>query len=96
MKKEIDISQFITVNTLQKTQNDLVERIKQRRKEMKLSQKELAEKSGVGYSTIRRFETNGDIMLSSLLKIALALGCLDEFGTLFNKRVIRNLKDFEE
>ncbi len=53
------------------------------RKEKSLTQQELAEKSGVSYGSIKRFERFGKISFESLLKIAEALGRLDEFETLF-------------
>jgi len=53
------------------------------RKEKDLTQQELAEKSGVSYGSIKRFERFGKISFESLLKIAEALDRLDEFETLF-------------
>jgi transcriptional regulator with XRE-family HTH domain len=49
-----------------------------------ITQKELSEKSGVAYATVRKFETKGIISLESLLKLADALGKLDAFENLFN------------
>ena len=62
---------------------------------MKLSQKLLSQKSGVTYASIRRFETTGDISLSSLLKMAHALDALKDFEGLFKGQTITNLKDYE-
>ena len=56
MKEMYDINDFVSVPTESKTTNDLVERFKKRRKELKLSQKELSNRSGVSYASIRRFE----------------------------------------
>lgn len=42
--------------------------------------------SGVSYASIRRFETTGEISLSSLINIAIALDCTDEFDMLFQNR----------
>src|SRR5688572_4979128 len=42
----------------------------------------LAERSGVSAASIKRFETSGQISLDSLLKLALALGCLEQFDRL--------------
>ncbi len=44
MKNEFDISTFVDVRTEQAILKDLVDRVKARRKELKLSQKELAYK----------------------------------------------------
>lgn len=46
-------------------------------------------------STIKRFEKTGNVSLDSLLKIALVLDSLDEFGKLFEKKLpitLSNLK----
>ncbi len=53
------------------------------RKEQKLTQQDLADKSGVSYGSIKRFERFGQISFESLLKIAEALDRLDEFENLF-------------
>lgn len=42
----------------------------------------LAQRSGVSAASIKRFETSGQISLDHLLKLALALGCLDQFERL--------------
>lgn len=74
--------------------SDLVKRVKERRKELKYSQKELALRSGVSYASIRRFETYGEISFQSLLKIASVLHSLDDFNHLFSHEIITSLKDY--
>lgn len=95
MKNKFDIGQFVNTLTEQSVINGLVERVKKKRKQMKLSQKLLSQKSGVTYASIRRFETTGEISLSSLLKIAHALDSLKDFEGLFKGQTITNLKDYE-
>lgn len=95
MKKEFDIADFVGVQSLQSITEQLVEREKQRRKKMNLSQKDLALKSGVSYASVRRFESIGEISLNSLLKIANALDCLENFNILFKMSVVKNLKDYD-
>lgn len=95
MKNKFDISAFVNVETQQTVLSNLVDRVKARRKESKLTQKQLAERSGVSYASIRRFEETGDISLASLLKIGHALKCLSDFNLLFKTPIITNLKDFE-
>lgn len=95
MKKRFDISDFVNVQTIQSTLVSLTDRVKERRKELKLSQKLLAQKSGVSYASLRRFESTGDIAFVSLLKIARVLNCLEDFNTLFSKKIITNLKDLK-
>ena len=94
MKNKFDISHFINTLTEQSVLAGIVERVKKRRKELKLSQKDLATRSGVSYSSIRRFESIGEISFSSLLKIAKVLGVLKEFDMLFRKEIVMNLKEY--
>lgn len=94
MNNRFDLSDFVDVLTERKVIENLVERVKKRRKEIKMSQKELAKRSGVSYGSIRRFEISGEISLSSLLKIASTLGYLSDFNLLFQNENIKNLKDY--
>lgn len=93
MDNRFDISQFVDTPTESGITTALVERVRLRRKEAKLTQRALAVKSGVSYSSIRRFESTGDISLSSLIKIADALDCLTDFNNLFKNRKITSIKD---
>ena len=95
MEKKFDIGQFVNTLTEQSVVNGLVERAKKKRKQMKISQKELSQKSGVTYASIRRFESTGEISLTSLLKIAHALDALKDFENLFKGQAITSLKDYE-
>ncbi len=95
MENVIDISKFVEVTTEENVLTQIVNNVKARRKDLKLSQKELAERSGVSYASIRRFENNGEISFTSLLKIADALQSLNEFTTLFSKKIITDLKDYK-
>ena len=63
------------------------------RKEMNLTQKDLEYKSGVSYGSIKRFERSGKISFESLLKIAEALGRLDEFETLLLPKDYKRLEE---
>ena len=95
MENKFDIGQFLGVPTEQSVVSGIVERAKKKRKQMKISQKKLSQKSGVAYASIRRFETTGEISLTSLLKIAHALDSLKDFENLFKRQTITNLKDYE-
>ena len=95
MINKFDIGQFVETLTEQSVTNGIVERMKTRRKQMKLSQRQLSQKSGVTYASIRRFETTGEISLTSLLKIAHALDALKDFEKLFKGKAITSLKDYE-
>lgn len=93
MKNTIDIHDFVEVPTVDFVQKSMVERFKKRRKESKLSQRAISNRSGVSYASIRRFESSGEISLTSLLKLSAVIGGLDDFNLLFKNPVILNLKD---
>lgn len=95
MENRFDISTFVNVETQQMILYKLVEREKKRRKEAGLSRKELSYKSGVSYSSIRRFEETGEISLDSLMKIAQTLDSLSDFNNLFCHRIVTDLKNFK-
>lgn len=89
-----DINNFVQALTEQSVLNGIIEKVKQRRKELKLTQQGLAKKSGVSYASIRRFESTGEISFTSLLKIANALNALADFNMLFNNEIVSNLKEY--
>lgn len=89
-----DINNFVHALTEQSVLSGIAERVKQRRKECKLTQQGLAKKSGVSYASIRRFESTGEIAFTSLLKIANALNALADFNMLFNNEIVSNLKEY--
>ncbi len=62
---------------------ELADRLKGVRKYQKISQKDLAQRSGVSLGSLKRFESSGQISLESLLKLAYVLERLDEFQQLF-------------
>lgn len=53
------------------------------RTQAKMSQLELATRSGVSLGSLKRFESTGKISLESLLKLAYALNHTDAFEQLF-------------
>ena len=65
---------------------ELVEKIKQQRKKLKISQIQLAAKSGVSLGSIKRFESKYDISLNSLIKILIALNLEQDLGNLFTQK----------
>lgn len=94
MKNVYDINNFVHALTEQSVLGGIIEKVKQRRKELKLTQQGLAKKSGVSYASIRRFESTGEISFTSLLKIANALNALSDFNMLFNNEIVSNLKEY--
>lgn len=73
-----------------KTPNDiakeLVEKIKQQRKKLKISQIQLAAKSGVSLGSIKRFESKYEISLNSFIKILIALNLERDLENLFSQK----------
>lgn len=71
----------------------IAERVSKRRKEKKITQVKLSEYSAVSLGSIKRFERTGEISLSSLIKIAFALGCENDFDELFAKRGYASIEE---
>ena len=67
------------LKTPRDVQRGLAGRFKARRLAMNLTQEGLAARSGVSWSSLKRFEYTGLIALDALLKLALVLGCLGDF-----------------
>ncbi len=55
----------------------------------------LAERSGVSLGSLRRFEASGRVSLQNLLKLAFALGRLDDFDALFERPRAASLAELE-
>ena len=64
---------------------DIANRMIQLRKRRKISQKELAAKSGVSLGSLKRFEQTGEISLQSFTKLAIALEVEGELEALFSE-----------
>lgn len=76
------------INLYQKTwteiNNDIAQKMVRLRKRKKITQKQLAARSGVSLGSLKRFEQSGEISLQSLTKIAIALDVENELEDLFN------------
>lgn len=94
MKNKYDLNNFVHTLTEQGVLSGIVERVKERRKELKLTQQELSQRSGVSYASIRRFESTGEISFNSLLKIASVLNSLADFNMLFGNELVSDLKEY--
>lgn len=64
------------------------------RKKLKISQKEMAERSGVSLGSLKRFERSGKISLESLLKLMHLLGRLNDFDHVLKEK--ENSDDIEK
>ena len=67
---------------------ELGERIKRGRMDMRLTQKEFAEKAGISTRTLSVAENGGDLRMDSLLRILRVLGYLENLNTLLPEMVI--------
>lgn len=62
-------------------------RARARRLALAWTQQELADRSGMSLSSLRRFERSGAIAFLSLVKIAVALDAVDELVMLFPEQL---------
>ena len=83
-------NKFLNQKTPKEIAKSLAEKIKQQRKKLKISQENLAQKSGVSLGSIKRFETKCEISLSSLIKIAIALDLDGDFEKIFSAKTYRS------
>ena len=58
--------------------------VRARRKEHGFTQEQLAERAGMSLASYKRFEQQHEIALASLIKIAIALECEQDFDALFS------------
>ena len=86
-------NQFLNQKTPNEIAKNLAEKIKQQRKKLKISQQELAQKSGVSLGSIKRFETKYEISLQSFIKIAIALDLDRNFENLFTTKTYTSINE---
>ena len=72
---------------------EISRREREARKKMKLSREALSKKSGVSYGSLKRFEESGNISLTSLVKLAIALDCSGDLDTLFRPKRAEWIED---
>lgn len=89
---------MVSVNmmTPSEMQKVIASRARDLRLELNLSQQTLSEKSGVSYGSLKKFEQTGQISLESLLKLAVILGCMDDFKALFVQRSAEKALSLDE
>ncbi len=73
--------------TIDEAKVGIARRFKTRRLAMNLPQRDLASRAGVSLASLKRFEREGLISLSSLLRLAMALGCINDFDRLASESV---------
>ena len=72
---------------------ELVGKIKQHRKKLKISQAQLATKSGVSLGSIKRFESKYEISLNSFIKILIALNLEHDLENLFLQKSYNSIDE---
>ena len=70
---------------------ELAERMKKVRLAQNMTQKELAEKSGIPLPTLRRFEATGEVSLKALVNFALALRKAEDLAQVFYEPLTEDL-----
>ena len=71
------------------------QRVKARRKFLKLSRRELSERCGVSIATLNRLEKGGTATLHVLIKVAIALKSIETFEDVFRSPPARSLDEYE-
>jgi len=84
---------FLNQKTPNEIAKSLAEKIKRQRKNLKISQENLAQKSGVSLGSIKRFETKNEISLQSFIKIAIALDLDGDFENLFSTKTYASIDE---
>lgn len=79
--------------TAEELDQKLAGRVRNIRKRRSISQKKLADMSGVSYGSIKRFEVTGQISLLSLTKIAIALDIADDLRSIFTQIPYRTIEE---
>lgn len=81
----------------QKTPNEIgasvAARVRARRKDLGLTQQQISSKAGMSLASYKRFEQKGLVAFDSLIRIAIALGCEDDFDSLFAKRGYSSIEE---
>ena len=85
--------QFLNQKTPIEIAKSLADKTKEHRKKLKISQKVLAQKSGVSLGSIKRFETKYEISLQSFIKIAIALYLDSDIENLFTTKTYTSIDE---
>lgn len=87
------MSLFLTQELPMILQMNLLRKIKQQRRMLKISQVQLAAKSGVSLGSIKRFESKYEISLTSLIKILIVLNLEKDFENLFTQKTYNSIDE---
>ena len=84
---------MISLETPHDMAASVARRFRTLRKQKKITIKALSEASGVPYSTVRRFESSGEISFVALVKLASAIGEDREIQKLFKDVVPGSIEE---
>ena len=87
------MGEYGDLNTPKEVMILLSKNIRTLRKKDKMSQRELSERSGVAYASVRKFESTGIISLESLLKICEVINRLKDFESILLPHNLKRKKD---
>ena len=88
MKKYLELSDLFGERSLDERMKELAVRLKAYRKKAGYSQLEMADRSGVTYASLKRFERTGKISIEGLWLLTIALGCDDQLDRLFSRPML--------
>jgi transcriptional regulator with XRE-family HTH domain len=84
-----------SLSTPEETAQQLAAKIRALRLARNWKQSTLAERSGVTLASLRRFEHTGQASLQNLLKLAFALGRLDDFESPLQTPIAESIAELE-
>jgi len=84
-----------SLTTPEKVRATLAHRLRKLRLAKGWRQVTLAKRSGVSLASLRRFESSGRVSLGNLLKLAFALGRLDDFDALLREPEASTMAELE-
>jgi transcriptional regulator with XRE-family HTH domain len=83
----------IKYGTLESVLLALAHRVRQRRLEINLTQKEFAKRVGIGYDAYRNFESTGDTSLKNIVLISYILDDVEAINQLFTQKIYNNIEE---
>ncbi len=84
-----------SLRTPEQVSADLAVRIRELRLARGWRQVTLAERAGVSLGSLRRFESSGRVSLQNLLKLAFAIGRLDDFDAILQPPPASSMAELE-
>lgn len=84
-----------SLRTPEQVSIDLAGRFRELRLARGWRQVTLAERAGVSLGSLRRFESSGKVSLQNLLKLAFAIGRLDDFDTILELPPAASIAELE-